>query len=204
MTTTRRRRTTSQPEAMHRRWLRAIVGWVARVLFVDGNSIPDHRHRTIHRTVLVLAALLFIGGFLLARTGGPELQDQFPAILGPLMIIGSVALLLGETVASVQYGFPIPQEAIRRGMWANRRIITPVAVAILHGATLVSPEALILVREPLVPMPLKIVAFVLLIGCALPFWMIVTAPLRWWRRDAQASFQGDDSGTNLRAQEETA
>ena len=171
---------------------RGFWGWVARFLFLGEDDTASRAWRRVHIAVLVTAAVFMAGGMLLVRLEVGAEWGVFLSLLGPLFVAGGLSLVFLETVLSSQYGFPIPRETISRGLWANRRIITPLLALAVHLGTLFSPEALLLIRDFRSPWPIRVAALALLLICALPVWLTVFAPLRWWEReDVEDALEGE-------------
>ena len=162
---------------------RSFGGWVSHFLFLGEDDAPSPVWRRVHIAILVTAAVFVAGGMLLVRLETGAEWGVFLSLLGPLFVAGGVSLVFLETVLSSQYGIPIPRKIISRGLWANRRIITPLMALAIHLGTLFSPEALLLIRDFRSPWPVRVAALALLLICALPVWSTAFAPLRWWERE---------------------
>lgn len=122
-----------------------------------------------------LMFLVFVGtGLLLALRASTAAYHS----LGILMLSAALAVYLWVPLAGVMVGWPISAEAAVRRLPVRRLFPALLLMVALGLGPLVAPETALLIRSDVLPLPLRALALLLAVVCALPAWTFLLG----WRR----------------------
>lgn len=116
---------------------------------------------------------IIMGGLLVLFAPSPSYHA-----LGLLLLNAGIALLLWFPLLGILTGWPVPAEVAVRRFSVRHWLISAILMFGLFLGPAVAPQTAVIVRTPLLPFPLRVLALLLAVFCAVPFWTFVIG----WRR----------------------